>query len=119
MNKKELTLTVYFDSDDPVYNKLNKFSRAEYIKTAFREAVAKGMIMTVSADGIKVVYADNMNNKQSILTSSMQTPVIKTDNNHIESKGNKSIDFDKNTVINIEKIVKMVELEENCDPFSI
>lgn len=63
MNNKELTLTVYFDSDDPVYNKLmdmNKFSRAEYIRTAFREAVAKGMIMTVSADGIKVVYADNM-----------------------------------------------------------
>ncbi len=98
---------------------MNKFARAEYIRTALREAVAKGMMMTVSADGIKVIYADNMDSKQSIVTGSMQTPVIRTDNNQIKSTNNKSIDFNKNTVINTEKIVKTVELEENCDPFSI
>ncbi len=122
MKRKERILTIYFDADDPVYNKLmdmNKFSRAEYIRTALREAVVKGMMMTVSTDGIKVVYADNMDNKQSIVTSSMQTPVIKSDNKQIELKGNKSIDFNKNTVINTEKIKETVELEENSDPFSI
>ena len=62
MSKKERTLTIYFDSEDPIYNKLmemNKFSRAEYIRTALREAVSKGMMMTVSADGINVIYNKN------------------------------------------------------------
>lgn len=120
MKKKERTLTLYFDADDPVYNKLmnmNKFSRAEYIRTALREAVAKGMMMTVSADGIKVIYAENTGNKEIMITDSIsQLSVIKTNKKQPDSIDNTFIDLNKSSSNNIEKISNM---EENSDPFSI
>lgn len=117
MKKKERTLTLYFDADDPVYNKLmnmNKFSRAEYIRTALREAVSKGMTMTVSADGISVVYAEtgseNVYTKKQVSVEPISSELVKvSDIEAVQSKPNSIIP--DNT--------EMVVLEENTDPFAI
>lgn len=121
MKKKERTLTLYFDADDPVYNKLmnmNKFSRAEYIRTALREAVAKGMMMTVSADGINVIYTGNTD---SIVTDDKQhLAVTRANNKHVELVNNNTVDTKRNIVNHTETIKEtIVDIEENNDPFSI
>lgn len=118
MKKKERTLTLYFDADDPVYNKLmnmNKFSRAEYIRTALREAVSKGMMMTVSTDGISVVYSEAGSEKVytkkqvSVEHIISEESVKVSDIEAVQSKPNSIIP--DNT--------EMVVLEENTDPFAI
>lgn len=121
MSKKERTLTIYFDAEDPVYNKLmemNKFSRAEYIRTALREAVSKGMMMTVSADGINVIYTENID---SIVTDDKQhLAVTRANNKHVELVNNNTVGTKRNTVNHIETIKEIiVDIEENTDPFSI
>lgn len=121
MSKKERTLTIYFDSEDPVYNKLmemNKFSRAEYIRTALREAVSKGMMMTVSADGINVIYTEN---SDSIVTDDKQhLAVTRANNKHVELVNNNTVDTKRNIVNHTETIKEtIIDIEENTDPFSI
>ena len=121
MRKKERTLTIYFDAEDPVYNKLmemNKFSRAEYIRTALREAVSKGMMMTVSADGINVIYTEN---SDSIVTDDKQhLAVTRANNKHVELVNNNTVDTKRNIVNHTETIKEtIVDIEENTDPFSI
>lgn len=121
MSKKERTLTIYFDAEDPVYNKLmkmNKFSRAEYIRTALREAVSKGMMMTVSADGINVIYTEN---SDSIVTDDKQhLAVTRANNKHVELVNNNTVDTKRNTVNHTETIKEtIIDIEENTDPFSI
>ncbi len=121
MRKKERTLTIYFDTEDPVYNKLmemNKFSRAEYIRTALREAVSKGMMMTVSADGINVIYTEN---SDSIVTDDKQhLAVTRANNKHVELVNNNTVDTKRNIVNHTETIKEtIIDIEENTDPFSI
>lgn len=121
MRKKERTLTIYFDAEDPVYNKLmemNKFSRAEYIRTALREAVSKGMMMTVSADGINVIYTEN---SDSIVTDDKQhLAVTRANNKHVELVNNNTVDTKRNIVNHTETIKEtIIDIEENTDPFSI
>lgn len=121
MSKKERTLTIYFDAEDPVYNKLmemNKFSRAEYIRTALREAVSKGMMMTVSADGINVIYTEN---SDSIVTDDKQhLAVTRANNKHVELVNNNTVDTKRNIVNHTETIKEtIIDIEENTDPFSI
>ena len=121
MSKKERTLTIYFDSEDPVYNKLmemNKFSRAEYIRTALREAVSKGMMMTVSADGINVIYTENSDS--IVIGDKQHLAVTRANNKHVELVNNKTVDTKRNIVNHTETIKEtIIDIEENTDPFSI
>ncbi|WP_300706993.1 hypothetical protein [uncultured Brachyspira sp.] len=80
-----------------------------------REAVAKGMMMTVSADGISVVYADTGNdkvdtNKQVSVEQIIPAETVKIPNNEvIQNKPNKIVPDN----------IETVDLEENNDPFAI
>lgn len=141
MAKRERTLTLYFDNDDPLYNTLmgmNKFSRAEYVRAAIQEAIDNGMAINVSVNGISVSYVDdkrefNQNNQshshtllshpQQSISENMDIP-----NNKDESKNDiatdilDNIDIPKNSPVTENENITLnsdIDLDENNDPFSI
>ena len=74
--------------------------------------------MTVSADGINVIYTEN---SDSIVTDDKQhLAVTRANNKHVELVNNNTVDTKRNIVNHTETIKEtIIDIEENTDPFSI